>query len=62
MEVCIIDQEFRHPQRYQIMVRARHGFYHVFPGQLFTLEGAQEVCKQNGYEVVAIGNNWQCLK
>lgn len=60
MEVCIIDRELRSSQKYQVMVRTRYGYNHLFPGKLFTLESAQQVCRENGYTVVAIGDIWQC--
>ena len=61
MEVCIIDQEIRGDRRHQIMIRRGNGFYHVFPGKLFTKEDAHRVCSENGYTIVATGNIWQCL-
>lgn len=60
MKVCIIDRELSHEKRYQIMQRDPFGFTHVFPGKLFTLEEAQAECGKRGYEVIAIGDIWQC--
>lgn len=60
MEVCIVNRELRTDKKYQIMVRARYGFNHVYPSKLFTLEEAKQICKSNGYTVVAIGDIWQC--
>ena len=60
MKVCIIDQRFNHEKRYQIMRRDPYGFTHVFPGKLFTLEEAKAECEKQGYEVIAIGDIWQC--
>ena len=62
MEVCIVDRELRSSKKYQIMVRTQHGFNHLYPGKLFTLDSAKEVCKTNGYTVVAIGDIWQCVE
>ena len=61
LQVCIIDQEFRHPKRYQIMVNSGTSFMHVYPGKLFTLEEAENCCKENNCEVKAIGTIWECL-
>ena len=62
MKVCIINQGLRHEKRYQIMQRDSYGFTHVFPGKLFTLEEAQAECQKRGFEVVAVGDIWQCSK
>ena len=62
MDVCVINQELRRPKTYQVMVRVRCGFNHVCPGKLFTLEEAEEYCRDNGYNVVAVGTLWECLK
>ena len=62
MEVCIIDRELQGENRYQIMRRDTYGFTHVFPGKLFTLEEAQAECEKNGFEVIAIGDIWQCCE
>ena len=59
MEVCIIDIG---RYGYQIMTRARYGFNHVFPGKLFTMEEAIEVCNTNGFTIVAVGDIWQCIE
>ena len=61
MEVCIIDRELKSDRKYQIMIRVRCGFNHVYPSVLFTLEDAKEICQLNGYTVVAIGDIWQCM-
>lgn len=61
-KVCIIDQQLKGDKHYQIMRRDRYGFAHVFPGKLFTLEEAQAECEKNGFEVIAIGDIWQCCK
>ena len=61
-KVCIIDRCLCIEQHYQIMRRDRYGFSHVFPGKLFTLEEAQAECKKQGFEVVAIGDIWQCCE
>lgn len=62
MNVFIIDHEFNHLKRFQIMTAAGTGFNHVFPGQLFTLEQAKTICSTNNFTIVAIGSIWQCSK
>lgn len=62
MNVSIVKQNFNHPKSYQIMIAAGSGFYHVFPGQLFTLEEAKTICSTNNYTVDCIGDIWQCAK
>lgn len=47
---------------YQIMGRQYAGFWHIFPGQLFTLEEAKAKCEEIGATVVAVGDEWECLK
>lgn len=61
MSVFIIDKELRTNKKYQIMVRRGTCFFHVFPGQLFTLEEARAICVENGYNVAGIGDIWQCV-
>lgn len=61
MNVYIIDQELYRENKYQIMVKKGSGFFHVFPGVLFTLSDAKETCKKNGYTIEGIGNIWKCL-
>lgn len=62
MNVCIVDQNLRREARFQIMINRNDTFYHVFPGKLFTLEAAKQICNDNGYNIIAIGDIWQCLK
>lgn len=59
MQVSIVKQTY-HEKGYQIMVQKRDYFYHVFPGMLFTLDEAKTVCEKNNFDVVAIGDIWQC--
>lgn len=47
---------------YQIMGRQYAGYWHIFPGQLFTLEEAKSKCEEIGATVVAVGDEWECLK
>lgn len=47
---------------YQIMGRQYAGYWHIFPGQLFTLEDAKAKCEEIGATVVAVGDEWECLK
>ena len=47
---------------YQIMGRQYSGYWHIFPGQLFTLEEAKAKCEEIGATVVAVGDEWECLK
>ena len=60
MDVFIIDKELRTNKKYQVMTRRGNCFFHVFPGQLFTLEEAKNICDKNGFNVVKIGDIWQC--
>lgn len=46
---------------YQIMVRSGSGFYHVYPCRVFDLNTAQAICKEFGYNVLAIGSSYKCL-
>lgn len=59
MNVCIIKQT-HHEKGYQIMIEDRFGFNHVYPGKLFTLEEAKQICKENNFNIAAIGDIWQC--
>ena len=61
-DVCIVHTVEWNKKGWQIMKRTRSGFNHVFPGVLFTLEGAQIVCLERGFNVVATGDFWQCLE
>ena len=62
MKVVIIDRELNRDKKYQIMYQSGCGFNHVYAGNLFTLEDAQKICKDNNLEIVAIGTMWQCIK
>lgn len=59
MNVSIIKQT-HHEKGYQIMIATQYGFNHVYPGKLFTLEEAKTICSTNGFNVVSIGDIWQC--
>lgn len=61
MNVYIINRELNREKQYQIMTKCSFGFNHVYPGKLFTLEQAHTVCCENGFNVIATGNVWQCL-
>lgn len=61
-KVYIINRELNREKQYQIMTGTSCGFNHVFPGQLFTLERAKEICKENNFDIINIGNIWQCIK
>ena len=61
MNVFIINQEFNHLKTYQIMIGDQFGFRHVFPGQLFTLEQAKTICKENNFNIIKIGTIYQCI-
>ena len=60
MNVCIINTEHQHEKHYQIMVPVRSGFNHVYPGKLFTIEQAQQLCIDNNFTVLKIGTLYQC--
>ena len=62
MNVVIIDRELNREKKYQIMYQSGCGFDHVIPGNLFTLEQAKEICKDNNLNIVAIGDIWECIK
>ena len=58
-EVALVKRPYG---EYQIMGRLDVGFWHIFPGQLFTLEEAKAKCEEIGATVVAVGDEWECLK
>ena len=60
MNVCIINRELNRERQYQIMYQSGCGFDHVYPGKLFTLEQAKTICKENNFNIVAIGTIWEC--
>ena len=62
MDVCIVHTIERKERGWQIMRRTWCGFYHVFPGVLFTLDEARNVCRERGFNVVAVGDLWQCVE
>ena len=61
MQVFIIDQQFNHLKRFQIMTKQNNTLFHVFPGQLFTLEQAKTICKENNFTIIKIGTIYQCI-
>ena len=61
MQVYIINQEFRTAAKYQIMVKRGYGFFHVYPGQLFTLEKAIDICSTNNFTIIKTGTLWECI-
>ena len=61
MNVFIINQELNHKKQYQIMTAAGSGFYHVFPGKLFTLDQAKTICKENNFNIIKTGTIYQCI-
>jgi hypothetical protein len=61
MTVYIINRELYREKQYQIMTGNSYGFNHVFPGQLFTLNQAIEICKEHNFNIANIGNIWQCI-
>jgi hypothetical protein len=61
MNVCIINRELNREKQYQIMMPVNFGFNHVYPGKLFTLEQAKEICKENNFNIIKIGDIWQCI-
>lgn len=64
MEVCIVNtlERLKGGKGWQIMKRSGSGYNHVFPGALYTVEEAVNICNANNYHVVAIGDFWECLK
>ena len=62
MDVCIVHTIERKERGWQIMRRISYGFNHVFPGVLFTLDEARNVCRERGFNVVAVGDIWQCVE
>ena len=60
--VVIINRELNRDRQYQIMYQSGSGFNHVIPGNLFTLEQAKAICKENNFNVVAVGTIWECIK
>lgn len=62
MEVCIVHTLEYRAKGWQIMRRMWCGFDHVFPGKLFTLDEAMSLCAERGFNIVAVGDRWQCLE
>ena len=62
MDVCIVHTIERKERGWQVMKRISYGFNHVFPGVLFTLDEAWNVCRERGFNVVAVGDLWQCVE
>lgn len=60
-KVCIVKTIEHHPNGYQIMKESNGAFYHLFPGKLFTLEEARQICTANAFDVLAVGSIWECL-
>ena len=49
MEVCIVNtiERMKNGKGWQIMKRCGSGYYHVFPGKMFTLDDAKKrMCKK----------------
>ena len=61
-DVCIVHTVEWAEKGYQIMRRAESGFTHVFPGVVFTLDEARNICRKHNFNVVATGDFWQCLE
>ena len=61
-DVCIVHTVEWAEKGYQIMRRAESGFIHVFPGVVFTLDEARDICREHNFNVVATGDFWQCLE
>lgn len=63
-DVCLIERKIAAGIFYQIMSRclSGSGFYHIFPGKLFTLEEAKSAAKAYAMNVIATGDTWQCLR
>lgn len=59
--VYIINQELHQEKQYQIMIKHGNDFCHVYPGKLFTLSEAEQVCKNNNFNVIKTGSIWACL-
>ena len=62
MDVCIVHTIERKERGWQVMKRTWCGFYHVFPGVLFTLDEARNECRERGFNVIAVGDMWQCAE
>ena len=62
MDVCIVHTIERKERGWQVMKRTWCGFYHVFPGVLFTLDEARNECRERGFNVIAVGDIWQCAE
>ena len=61
MNVCITKTVQHKEKGFQIMAKRKNALWHVFPGRLFTLEEAEAVCKENGLNVVCVGDMWHCF-
>lgn len=62
MDVCIVHMIEHKNRGWQIMRRTWCGFYHVFPGVLFTIDEARNECRERGFNVIAVGDMWQCAE
>lgn len=64
MQVCVVNTvtHLKNGRGWQVMRRVGSGYNHIFPGILYTLEEAVDVCNGNNYQIVAVGDFWQCLK
>ena len=62
MDVCIVHTIERKKRGWQVMKRISYGFNHVFPVVLFILYDAHFVCLERGFNVVAVGDLWQCVE
>ena len=62
MNVVIIDRELNREKKYQIMYQSGCGFNHVYAGNLFTLEQAKTICKENNLKMEQINLKfYDCL-
>lgn len=59
MKIVIVDREKRDDKKYQIMSQVPYGLNHCYPGKLFTIEEAVNICNKNGWEISAVGTFWK---
>lgn len=61
MEACIVHTIEYLEEGWQLMTRFKTGYNHVYDCNLRTLAECQDIATAQGWDVVAIGNFWQCL-
>lgn len=63
MRVCIVNTvaRLKNGRGWQVMRRVSCGLAHV-EHELVTLEEAITYCNENNYQIIAVGDFWQCVE